>query len=108
MRLVGELERIEEVPEAPTEKDEYGLEWREHVRVIRLVGRREDDELVMELPHWLKERVVRQRRKLCLSSGYEWHFQTKVGERPLLITFGEEESKKIEGALKAGAEVAEV
>lgn len=101
------MERIEEVPGAPTEKDEYGLEWKEHVRVIRLVGRREDNEIVRDLPEHLRGKVVRQRRKLCLSPGYEWHFQTKVGDRPLLITFSEEESRRIEEALK-GADVAEV
>jgi len=108
MRLVGELVRVEEVAGAPIERDEYGLEWREHVRVIRLIGKREDSEIVRNLPSHLQGKVVRQRRKLCISPGYEWHFQTKIGDRPVLITFSEEESRRIEEALKGGAEEAEV
>jgi len=96
-RYVGELVSIEEVPGAEVERDEDGLEWKMFIRKIKLVGyRKKDNEIVYELPEDLKGKVIEQPRKLCISEGYEWHFKTKIIERPVLITFSEEDSKKIE------------
>jgi hypothetical protein len=57
--------------------------------------RKKSNEIVYELPDKLKDKVIDQPRKLCVSDGYEWHFKTKIIERPVLITFNEEDSKKI-------------
>ncbi len=96
-RYVGELTSIEEVPDAKVSKDEDGLEWKDFIRRIKLVGyRKEDNEIVRELPEELDEKVIDQPRKLCISEGYDWHFKTKIIDRPVLITFSEEESEAIE------------
>ncbi len=95
-RYVGELEAIEDVPNATIVKDEDGLEWKDFIRKIKLVGyRKKNNEIVYDLPEKLKDRVIDQPRKLCISEGYDWHFKTKIIDRPVLITFNEEDSKKI-------------
>jgi len=95
-RYVGELVSIDEVPNAGVVKDEDGLEWKDFVRKIKLVGyRKKNNEIVRELPDKLKGKVIEQPRKLCISEGYEWHFKTKIIDRPVLITFSEEDSKRI-------------
>ena len=95
-RLVGELEKIEPVEGGASSVDEYGMRWEEHIRHIRLVGYRQGNQIVRELPKNLEGKVIKQQRKLCIEPGYEWHFKTKHIDRPVLITFSEEETKKIE------------
>jgi len=95
-RYVGELTSIKDVPKAGVHKDEDGLEWKDFVRRIKLVGyRKKNNEIVYNLPQKLKRKVINQPRKLCVSEGYDWHFKTKIIDRPVLITFNEEDSKKI-------------
>jgi hypothetical protein len=96
-RYVGELISIEEVPEATVTEDEDGLEWKDFIRRIKLVGYREkNNDIVRELPEELDGKIIDQPRKLCISEGYEWHFKTKIIDRPVLLTFNEEDSKRIE------------
>ena len=95
-RYVGELVAIEDVPNATVTKDDDGLEWKDFIRKIKLVGyRKKNNEIVYELPEKLKGKVLEQPRKLCISEGYDWHFKTKIIERPVLLTFSEEDSKQI-------------
>ncbi len=95
-RYVGELVSIEKVPGAAAHKDEDGLEWKDFVRRIKLVGyRKKNNEIVLKLPEKLRGKVIDQPRKLCVSEGYDWHFKTKIIDRPVLITFNEEDSKRI-------------
>ncbi len=95
-RYVGELTSIKDVPKAEVHKDEDGLEWKDFIRRIKLVGyRKKNNEIVYKLPEKLKGKVINQPRKLCISEGYDWHFKTKIIDRPVLITFNEDDSKKI-------------
>lgn len=95
-RYVGELVSIDDVPDAETIKDDDDLKWKDFIRRIKLVGyRKKNNEIIRKLPDKLQGKVIEQPRKLCISDGYDWHFKTKIIDRPVLITFNEEDSKKI-------------
>ena len=95
-RYVGELIAIEDVPNATVTKDEDGLEWKDFIRRIKLIGyRKKNNEIVRKLPEKLEGKIIDQPRKLCISEGYDWHFKTKIIDRPVLLTFSEDDSKKI-------------
>ncbi|MEM1990895.1 MAG: hypothetical protein QXR45_16400 [Candidatus Bathyarchaeia archaeon] len=94
MRLVAELLKIEEI-NGEEKIDEYGFKWKKYKRILKVVARREFNAIKDDIPENVKGKVVEQEVWCCLEPEYSWHFTTKLGERPLLITLSEEESEKI-------------
>jgi len=94
VRLVAEVVSITEV-DGEEKVDEYGLIWKRFKRQLKIVGKREFNRISEDLPNELKGKIVEQEVWLCTAPEYEWHFTTKLGEKPLLITLSEEESKEI-------------
>ena len=94
MKLVAELLEIEEA-NREEEIDEYGFKWRKYRRRLKIIGRREFNEIVKDLPKDIEGKVFEQEVWLCIDPEYAWHFKTTLGEKRLLITLSEEESEKI-------------
>ncbi|MEM2465569.1 MAG: hypothetical protein QXL85_08200 [Candidatus Bathyarchaeia archaeon] len=94
MRLVAELLEIKEV-NGGEKTDEYGFKWKKYRRVLRIVARREFNEIKNDIPENIRGKIVKQEVWRCLEPEYSWHFVTKLGQRPLLITLSEEESERV-------------
>lgn len=94
MRLVAELLEIKEV-NGEVKTDEYGFKWKKYRRVLRIVARREFNEIKNDIPENVRGKIVEQEVWRCLEPEYSWHFVTKLGQRPLLITLSEEESERV-------------
>lgn len=91
--MVAELLEIKEV-NGEEKTDEYGFKWRKYKRRLRIVGRREFNEIVKDLPKDVEGKIFEQEVWLCVDPEYAWHFKTTLGEKRLLITLSEEESEK--------------
>ena len=94
MKLVAEVVSITEA-DGEERRDEHGLKWKKFRRKLRIIGRREFNNIVKDLPEGVMGAIVEQEVWLCTDPEYEWHFKTKLGERPLLITLSEDESEEI-------------
>lgn len=93
-RLVAELLEIKEI-NGEEKIDEYGFKWKKYKRRLKIIGRRKFNDIIRDLPREIEGKVLEQEIWLCIDPEYTWHFKTKLGEKPLLITLSEEESEKI-------------
>jgi hypothetical protein len=94
VRLVAEVLEIKEV-DGEERIDEHGFRWKKYKRILKIIGRREFNAIKNDIPTELKGKIVEQEVWCCLDPDYSWHFTTKLGVRPLIITLSEEESEEI-------------
>jgi len=94
MRLVAEVLEVKEI-NGEEVNDEYGFKWKKYKRILKIIGRREFNDIKNDIPAELKGKIIEQEIWCCLDPEYSWHFTTKLGTRSLIITLSEEESEKV-------------
>lgn len=94
MRLVTEVLEIKEI-NGKGKIDRHGFRWKKYKRILRIIGRREFNTIKNDIPTELKGKIIEQEVWRCVDPEYSWHFTTKLGTRPLIITLSKEESEKI-------------
>ncbi|MEM3526413.1 MAG: hypothetical protein QXV37_03275 [Candidatus Jordarchaeaceae archaeon] len=92
--MVAELLEIREL-DGEEKIDKYGFKWRRYKRKLKVIGRREFNEITRDLPKDVEGKIFEQKVWLCIDPEYAWHFKTTLGEKRLLITLSEGESKRI-------------